>query len=134
MRTLEQLLLRLELYQPAVDYLYDPEVGYIVWRTGTGENLEILFIEAAKPQNGFGTELVRQMVKRMVQELERLGQNPYHSVFAFRLQGNQAAARFYESLGFREVPLGQSIYRDDGTAIVWTTWRDLLTQLKVDDD
>lgn len=124
MRTLEQLRERLARYGDA-ECLYDPAVGYLAWHTTTGDNLEILFIEAAEPRKGHGTELCRWMVQRLVKE----GREPYHSVVVYRLGANQTAETFYTSLGFRQVDLGRSIYRDDGTVLMWVTWAELKRNL-----
>ena len=121
MRTREQLEQRLTRYLGPETY-YHPEIGLIVWQLGTGENLEILFIEVAEYGKGLGIRLIRKMV-------ERLKVSPYHSVFVYRLESNLPAGRFYRSLGFREHHLGHSIYRDDQTVIAWIPWEDLLQNL-----
>ena len=125
MRTLEQFLERLRPYR-GVSYVYRPCIGYVAWRVATGENLEILFIRAAESGKGHGGRVLREMVT----QITLAGPEPYHSVFAYRLASNADAERFYCRLGFHEIALGQSIYRDDGTVLVWIPWSELIERLK----
>ena len=127
MRTLDQLQQRLAGYG-AAKFIHANGKGLIAWHTSTGDNLEVLFIEVAEPGKGTGLWLYRLMVDRILEE----GSKPYHSVFAYRLGSNQMAARFYEKLGWQQVNLGRSIYRDDDTVLVWTTWDQLVQNLGMD--
>lgn len=126
MRTLEQLLDRLQAYGQA-EYIYDPALGYVAWHFATGDNVELLFIESAVPNNGHGVELVRRMALRILE----LGRAPYQSVFAFRLGSNEAAGKFYRGLGWQQVNLGRSIYRDVDTILAWITWSNLLERFNL---
>lgn len=121
MRTHEELLRRLAPYDN-VDHIYN-SVGYIAWHCSTGENIEMLFIEA---KHGFGASLYAEMVKSLLSS----GHPPYHSVFAFVRTCNEIALRFYAKLGFHRVDLGQSIYRDGGTTLVYIVWQDLIDVLR----
>lgn len=121
MRTLEEMQKKLDVYRE-LSIFYSAETGYIVWREGTGNNLEILFIEGA------GKELCRIMVKEII----RQGKRPYNSVFAFRLGSNEIADKFYRKVGFQCVELGKSVYRDDTTALMWITWYEFLKHLEVE--
>jgi ribosomal protein S18 acetylase RimI-like enzyme len=123
MRTLDELEEKLKPYQGCVTRYY-PDLGYIVWREGTGNNLELLFIEVLR--TGAGALLI----KEMVDELLRAGKEPYHSVFAFTLASNLKALVFYLKLGFRDIDLGRSIYRDEATVLLTTTWEDLVKEFK----
>lgn len=127
MRTWPELQEKLSPYE-GVEYIYDPEVGYIAWHLSTGGNVEILFIEAAIPGLGQGGEMYRRMA---LQLLER--GTPYHSVFGYRLKSNRIARRFYSKMGWTQVSLGRSIYAGDETVVMWTTWDDLLTRLGLKD-
>jgi hypothetical protein len=120
MRTLDELQARLELYKEA-EYIYVVGVGSIVWHYSSGDNIEILFIEAPN----HGRELYHLMVSRLLSHNEK----PYHSVFGFHLTSNTRAARFYEKMGWNHINLGQTIYRGEGATIVWTTWEGLLQNL-----
>lgn len=82
------------------------ERGYIVWRKGTGDNVELLHIKSLKP--GGGTSLLRDMLEAV---------ETYHSVFGFCLRSNQRALDFYAANGFKLHYLGQSVYRDDATVL-----------------
>jgi len=124
MRTLEQLKERIALYDYAV-FIQWPNVGYIAWHFSTGDNLEVLFIESAIA--GGGGMLYRAMAKRLLET----GRVPYHSVFAYRLTSNKVAERFYGRMNWTQVDLGQSIYRDDGTTLMWITWEGLLKRLEI---
>jgi len=119
MRTLLGLLQRLRKYKDA-EYIYDHETGYIVWRYGTGDNLEILFLVSAEKRKGNATHLCRMMIHK----LESCGERPYHSLFLFRLAGNVESQAFFTRLGFKEVNLGRSIYGGDDTVILWIAWDD----------
>lgn len=120
MRSLKELQDKLIPYRE-LSVFYNESIGYIAWREGTGNNLEILFIE------GKGKELCTIMVK----ELIRQGKLPYNSVFAFRLGSNEIANKFYQKVGFQGVDFGKSIYRDDTTALMWVTWDAFLKHLEV---
>jgi hypothetical protein len=124
MRTLEQLQARIEGYE-GLNYIWDQYLGYIVWHLSTGDNIEVLFIEANVLGGGY--YLCEQMVQRILEK----GPRPYHSVFAYTLGCNEQAQRFYEKLGFNILPLGRSIYQGDETVLVWITWaalRDYFTK------
>ena len=126
MRTREELAERLKGYD-ALDVIYDDDVGYIVWHLATGDNVEMLFIEAAEKGKGHGTELYRMMVRKIVEDRAE----PYHSLYGFRRSDNREAAWFYESLGFRQVDLGESIYRRGGVTLMWVPWLELRATLGV---
>lgn len=91
MRTLTQLKDRLKQYK-GVEYIYH-DYGFIAWQLGTGENVEIMFIETLVPRKGYGKRLVREMLKEI---------KTFNSVYVFRLERNEDAGHFYRSLGFRE--------------------------------
>lgn len=122
MRTLEQCESKLKLYG-AAESLFFPGVGNISWHFSTGDNIEILYLEA---QIGHGVTMLCRMVKTVIAS----GRLPYHSVFAFRLAHNDVAARFYDRLDFQQVNLGDSIYRGDDTVLMWITWKNLLKSLE----
>lgn len=107
-----------------LEYVYDPRVGYIVWHYSTGNNLEVLFIEAAVLGLGQGSELYRRMIQTLIDR----GERPYHSIFGYRLASNSNAERFYGGLGWTQVNLGQSIYAGDETVLMWVTWEDILSR------
>jgi len=121
MRTLEQLRRRIAGYGEA-EYIYERNVGYIVWHYSTGDNVEILFIETRANQ---GAMLVKMMVEALIAKKGK----PYHSVFVFSLGENERARKFYTKLGMKQVNLGSSIYRDGETVLSWISWDELLQNL-----
>lgn len=100
MRNIKEVVKRLTDYSGA-RYIYDEE-GYISWQCSTGENIEILFIEVAKPRMGVGKRLIRDMCNKI---------KPYNSVFVFRKADNEPAGHFYRSLGFKETNV-DGLYTD----------------------
>ena len=102
-----------------VHYEYTKDVGFIVWRRGTGGNVELLHIRAEEYRKGYGRWLFHRMLKCL------LAEPPYYSVFGFTLVTNHRARAFYESLGFhcREV---EGIYRDGRTVLFWRGYNSLL--------
>jgi hypothetical protein len=122
MRTLEQHEARLQLYGDAKS-LFFPGVGNVAWHFSTGDNIELLFLEA---QTGCGIIMLCRMAKQVIKD----GKLPYHSVFAFRLAHNDVAARFYDRLDWHQEDLGDSIYRGDNTVIMWITWKEFLKSLE----
>jgi hypothetical protein len=124
LKTKEQFEARLATYGEA-DYVYLPNVGNIAWHYSTGENIEVLFIESIPGYGGF-------MMLKMVETILANNQKPYHTVFGFCRTSNDLAANFYAKLGWQTIDLGQSIYRDGGTVLVWTTWEQLLSRLRID--
>lgn len=99
------------------------EFGYIVWRVGTGGNVELLHISASKIRQGYGTQLVKQMVFA-------LNENPpYHTVFGFTRTVNNTAIQFYESLGFR-LTLVEGVYRDGHAILFSQPYEDLLKRFQ----
>lgn len=105
-----------------VEYIYDKAVGCIAWRYATGNNLEILELEASV--RGIGKGLL--LYKMMVEQIVKSGKVPRHSIVAYRRTSNEAAARFYNSMGWAQVDLGNSIYPEGGTTLIWTTWNQLV--------
>ncbi len=125
MRTVEEFEARMLNY-PGADWVYDPAVGCLAWQFGTGGNLEALDIQAAEPGRGQGVELYR----RMVAKVEAGGRLPYWSIFAFRRSANHRARRFYEKLGWRQRDLGESVYAEGGTTVMWQPWHELKEALE----
>jgi ribosomal protein S18 acetylase RimI-like enzyme len=106
----------------------DNEYGYIVWRVGTGDNIEILHISACIEGKGYGRELVRCMCER----LKETKSEPYFSVFGFTKANNDNAIKFYIGLGFMVKPV-TSIYKD-GASVFSIPYVDLLRKLRESND
>lgn len=73
-------------------YLFFPEHGYVVWRFGTGENIELLHIRSFKP--GYGQKIIAAMINELKKN------PPFYSVFGFALKANTAALKMYSKAGF----------------------------------
>lgn len=95
-----------------VRFLSYPKRGYIVWRKGTGDNVELLHIYSNERRKGFGTKLIRQMVSQLLKT------PPYHTIFGFTRTGNLEAQSFYTSLGF-VMSRVHGVYKD-GEAFVFS--------------
>lgn len=93
-----------------IDY-YRDDTGYIVWRRGTGDNVELLHIHVYQRGKGHGKLLFHNMLKQLA------GQPPYWSVFGFTRVSNQEARNFYQALGFDLVHI-PGVYHE-GRAILF---------------
>lgn len=76
-------------------HIFWPDKGFIVWRLGTGQNTELLHIRSFVPRQGYGKELLKEMLRQI---------NPYYSVFGFGLQ-SRSVEGFYQKMGFRIIPM-----------------------------
>ena len=81
-----------------VSYLYDKDKGYIVWRRGTGDNVELLHIRTFEHRKGYAKELVKAMLNQLVYK------PPYYSVFGFGILRGELD-EIYMALGFRVIPI-----------------------------
>lgn len=86
--------------------------GFIVWRQGTGGNVELLHIKTYAPGQGTG----RQLVVAMLEHLKT--QPPYCTVFGFTRTCNEASQKFYTALGFELTPV-KGVYQD-GSAVLFS--------------
>lgn len=108
-----------DFYEKCIDpYHEQPQfvflaLGYIVWRPGTGENCEILFLRVHKPRKGIGTLLLRQMVGQLVQY-----KSPANTVYGFCRTMNTDAQGFYRAMGF-DLTTVKGVYAD-GDAVVFS--------------
>ena len=116
-----------ELINPFCDVQFHEDGdGYIVWRTGTGGNAELLHIRTPNLARGAGRRLMMTMVRRL------RNKPPYATVFGFTRLDNKAAHKFYRSLGFT-LSLVWGVYAD-GCAVVFSiNWPDLERNLFPDD-
>ena len=94
-----------------IEHEYVENRGYIVWRRGTGDNVELLHIRTFKKGEGHGRKLFYKMLDRLSKR------PPYHSVFGFTHVGNSEARLFYGALGFWLRPV-VGIYQE-GSAILF---------------
>lgn len=100
-----------------VEYI-DSEDGYLVWRVGTGRNVEILHFRAYQPGHGVGRKLLTATLVQLS------GNPPYHSVFGFTRAVNQEAQQFYAAMGFTLTTV-PGVYKD-GQAVLFTATYDYL--------
>ena len=98
---------------------YSPEKGFIVWRFGTGRNIELLHIRSFALRKGFGRQLMYKMLDALVDS------PPYFSVFGFTRVSNERAAGFYEALGFNLQPI-KGLYADGEAMMFWQSYEVLL--------
>lgn len=102
---------------------YEAAHGYIVWRLGTGGNVELLHIKAEPRGRGHGRRLFYQM-------LERLRESPpYHSIYGFTRVSNEEARAFYGALGFclQEVA---GVYADGRAVLFWAPYEVLVHNMR----
>ena len=109
------------------DYHWEQDKGFIVWRLGTGLNIELLHIRAFAVRKGYG----RYLVYRMLEALQR--SPPYYSIFGFTRLSNTRAASFYSSLGFNLQHI-QGLYRDGATVMFWQSYDELMKQKEIYED
>lgn len=100
-------------------HLLENTNGYIAWRRGTGDNVELLHLKTFSSGKGTGRELVKAM-------LNKLKENPpYATVFGFTRSVNMEAQRFYRSMGFNLSPV-EGIYADGSAVLFSQTFKKLL--------
>jgi len=105
MRSQFEVKSRLTQYRGA-QWLYR-SYGYIAWQISTGENIEIVLIEAAEKRLGHGQALWKELCQHLI-----LTTPPYNSVFTYHRWANQEAEKFYNKLGFLYV-LVPALYRNE---------------------
>lgn len=101
-----------------VGYVDMPGEGFIVWRTGTGGECEICWLKVRESGKGVGTRLLKEMLRTLKSS------PPPSSVYGFTWRGNEAARRFYESMGF-DLTEVKGVYRD-GSAVLFSQYYDVL--------
>lgn len=94
-----------------IDYINDDD-GHIVWRYGTGGNIELLHLKSVEPGQGSGKKLFVKMLQRLIQK------PPYSTVFGFTRTCNVIAQSFYVSMGFTTTYV-TGVY-GDGEAILFS--------------
>lgn len=102
-----------------LEYVYWPEKGFIVWRLSTGENVELLHIKTFVRSSGYASELVREMVKRLIKK------PPFFSIFGFALASRVYLKEVYTHLGFHVTDNIKAPYKDDSSFIFWRSYEEL---------
>lgn len=93
--------------------------GFIVWRRGTGHNVELLHIKTYEKGQGHGRALFFVMLDRLKDD------PPYHSVYGFTRVSNSEARAFYGALGFQLDEVAGP-YADGRAVLFWASYQDLL--------
>jgi ribosomal protein S18 acetylase RimI-like enzyme len=101
-----------------LEYIYIEEEGYIVWRVGTGENIEMLHLRTFYKKRGFGKKLVLSMLDKLKYK------KPYHSIYAFTRTCNIESQKFFDALGFN-IQHVNGIYKDGQCVLFWASYDEL---------
>lgn len=112
---------------PYIYFSYvENDYGYISWRLGTGDNIEILHIRVNEKNTvpGKGLILIRDMLTKV-----QATKHPYHSVFGFAKASNEVAIKFYEALGFSISQPINDLYRDERAVVFSIQYSDLLEKI-----
>lgn len=102
-----------------VDFIYWPEKGFIVWRQGTGENIELLHIRTFVQKNGFAKELIAEMIKKIQKN------PPYYSIFGFGLSSRKDLKIIYQRLGFNVTPDMSGPYKSSLSFLFYQSYENL---------
>jgi len=105
-----------------LQHLFNQSKGYIVWRLGTGGNVELLHIKAFKKRKGYGKELVKVMLLSLKKK------PPYYSVFGFTKRNRPASLAFYRKLGFKLVKT-TGPYKDSSGVMFYQSYKVLCRKL-----
>jgi len=103
-------------YQP-VSYIVNNR-GFIAWRRGTGDNVELLHIKTSEKGRGYGRSLIYQMLDSLQED------PPYYSVFGFTRSSNQSAQAFYGALGFNLQQV-DGLYTEGSAVLFWQSYTKL---------
>lgn len=95
--------------------------GYIVWRRGTGGNVELLHLKVFTPGHGHGQSLLSDMIRMLSED------PPYATVFGFTRTINDEAQSFYARHGFTLTKVA-GIYADGDAVIFSQKWQSLVAR------
>ncbi len=101
-----------------INYIFKNDHGFIVWRLGTGKNIELLHIKTFKKRQGIGKKLFIEMLKKL--EINK----PYYSIFGFTRVDNIEAQNFYVALGFN-IEQVNGLYKDGKCKLFWQSYKKL---------
>ena len=104
-------------------YYYSREEGFVVWRMGTGLNVELLHIRAWEPRKGLGTRLLGHMLDRLSADNHSL--TPYHSIYGFTRIDNNRARGFYAAMGFNLQTI-EGLYKEGRAVFFWQEFAELV--------
>ena len=106
-----------------LDYRYIADRGFIVWRPGTGNNVELLHIRTFEKGKGWG----KGLLDLMLNDLKR--DPPYYSIFGFTRVGNLEAQKFYGALGFKLQEVN-GLYKEGSAVLFWQSYKSLVERMK----
>ena len=98
--------------------------GYIIWRRGTGDNVELLHIKTVEKGKGFGRRLFYDMLTGLTLD------PPYYSIFGFTRTSNEDAQAFYGALGFNLQSI-EGLYKDGTAVMFWQSYEKLVEEMNV---
>jgi len=91
--------------------------GFLAWRYGTADNIEIFDMLVKEKRKGYGTQLVRIL-------LEELKETQPQLLFGFTKKNNVVAQCFYSSLGFKLTSeMGDNL-------LFWQNYKNLYEKIK----
>ncbi len=94
--------------------------GYIVWRRGTGDNVELLHIRATR--SGMGVHLLRGMLYALRHDPPYGGEG---TVFGFTREGNMKARHWYRDMGFTLTDV-EGVYAEGFAVLFSATYKTLV--------
>ena len=99
--------------------------SYLIWRVGTGRNVEFLhqFTEEDRRRQGVGINLMRRALKELSKS------PPYYSVFGFA-RVKPGLQEFHHALGFQTMII-PGVYRDGQCIFLFQEYRRICQHLGV---
>lgn len=104
-----------------MQYRYFDDKGFIVWRRGTGDNVELLHLRSFEPRKGYATMLLKEMLS------ELKAHPPYFSVYGFGLLGRKDAVAAYKALGFKVEEVTGPYIHGPGF-LFWASYKELVAR------
>lgn len=98
-----------------LEHVYQDGAGFIAWRRGTGDNVELLHIRTFESGKGHGRRLFYQMLDRLADR------PPYYSIFGFTRVSNAEAQAFYGTLGFY-LQAVEGLYAEGTAVMFWQSY------------
>lgn len=104
-------------------YTIQDQRGYLVWRHGTGNTVEILHLEASARRLGYGRSLVRHLLSDLYDSGFDVS-----TVYGFTRERLVQAQVFYVGIGFNLISL-KDYYGDGGSVMFRQKFVDLFKSL-----
>lgn len=91
--------------------------GFLAWRYGTADNVEIFDIMISEKRKGYGTQLINMLLEELKEKQPQL-------LFGFTKKNNIVAQCFYSSLDFKLIlGMGDNI-------LFWQNYKDIYEKIK----